>query len=315
MLGNYHPFTSSTQLAAALGPDNVPYTTEIATIPCAGVRISHGSLTGLLAWRLVVSNPLQMKSPRRTWWGTGDNTRTGDTTRHREKVHYGTNIPPPTKHSNSYSEFTHPEMPPQKILAAASTISLPMKGGFSRHSYTEVHRIIPERPQSAMTVFDFPRYQAEGLEHARQSSLGANLMQRSTAVATNFILDTSLPYSIISRDTLAALGYSPNLFPSPHADPHALEYDDSSESRNPDLIVSLSIQGVTTRARIARPGEASRLGVQYLRDASVSVFFPRDGDGVGPVLYCEFRRHVLYVLRTILYIYINTLLTKVVYPR
>ncbi|KJA28434.1 hypothetical protein HYPSUDRAFT_703034 [Hypholoma sublateritium FD-334 SS-4] len=284
ILVNYHPLTSSTQLAAALGPDNVPYTTEIATIPCAGVRISHGSLTGLLAWRLVVSNPLQIKPPRRTWWGTGD------TTRQNEKAHYGTHRPPPTKHSNSDSEFTHPDMPPPKIWAAASTTSLPMKGGLSRHSNAEVHRIIPERPQSAMTVFDFPRYQAEEMEHGRQSSLGANLMQRNPAVATNFILDTSLPYSIISRDTLAALGYSPDLFPSPHADPHALDYDGSSEARNPDLIVSLSIQGVTTRVRIARPGEASRLGVQYLRDASVSVFFPRNGDGVGPVLYYESAR-------------------------
>jgi hypothetical protein len=51
--------------------------------------------------------------------------------------------------------------------------------------------------------------------------------------------------------------------------------------------VAVTVQGVQTVARIARAGEAGRLGVQFLRDAGVSVFFPKDGDGVGPVLYCE----------------------------
>ncbi len=146
IFANSHPLTSTIQLAAALGPDNVPYTTEIDTIPCAGVRISHGSLTGLLAWRLVVSNPLQIKSPRRTWWGSGE------TMRHKEKAHHESHAPF-TKHSNSYSEFTHPDMPPQRPWAAASTASLPMRGVMSRHPNAEMHHTIPERPQSAMTVF------------------------------------------------------------------------------------------------------------------------------------------------------------------
>ena len=249
-----------------------------------------------------MSNPLQIKSPRRTWWGTGD------TTRHKEKAHHGSHVPL-TKHSNSYSEFTHPDMPPQKPWAAASTASLPMRGVMSRRANAEMHHTIPERPQSAMTVFDLPQYRVEERKHGRQFSTNASPGQINRAVATNFILDTSLPYSIISRDTLVALGYPPHHFPSPFADPHTLDYDYGDESIHPDLIVSLSIQGVTTRARIARPGEASRLGVQYLRDASVSVFFPRNGDGVGPVLYCEFCRHVLCTLRAS-FINKTTLLTK-----
>ncbi|KAL1741154.1 hypothetical protein HDZ31DRAFT_46047 [Schizophyllum fasciatum] len=37
-----------------VGEDNTPHTTEIDTIPCAGLRIMHGPLKGLFAWRLVV---------------------------------------------------------------------------------------------------------------------------------------------------------------------------------------------------------------------------------------------------------------------
>jgi hypothetical protein len=55
LLGTVH------QLASALGPDNVLQTTEIDTIPCAGVRIPHGPLKGLLAWRLVVRVPEREK--------------------------------------------------------------------------------------------------------------------------------------------------------------------------------------------------------------------------------------------------------------
>ncbi|KAF8996034.1 hypothetical protein BDQ17DRAFT_963193 [Cyathus striatus] len=41
-------------LSIALGEDNLQHTTEIDTIPCAGIRISNGNLKGLIAWRLVV---------------------------------------------------------------------------------------------------------------------------------------------------------------------------------------------------------------------------------------------------------------------
>ncbi|KAF9269524.1 hypothetical protein L218DRAFT_850983 [Marasmius fiardii PR-910] len=43
------------ELARVIGIDTIPPTTEISTIPCAGIRISHGKLAGLMAWRLVVS--------------------------------------------------------------------------------------------------------------------------------------------------------------------------------------------------------------------------------------------------------------------
>ncbi|KAJ6617067.1 hypothetical protein B0H10DRAFT_2034577 [Mycena sp. CBHHK59/15] len=41
-------------LNRVVGPDVVAPTTEISTIPCAGVRISHGPMAGLMAWRFVV---------------------------------------------------------------------------------------------------------------------------------------------------------------------------------------------------------------------------------------------------------------------
>jgi len=105
----------------------------------------------------------------------------------------------------------------------------------------------------------------------------------SNALVVNFILDTSLPYSIISRDTLTALGY-PIL--------HLL-------ASMPLAVVTLSIQNIPTRFHIARPNEASRLGVQFLHDAGVSVFFPKDGLGVGPVLYVESAHLLKDVPRTI----------------
>ncbi|KAK7062780.1 hypothetical protein VNI00_000269 [Paramarasmius palmivorus] len=42
-------------LSKAMGIDILTPTTEISSIPCAGVRIVHGRLTGLMAWRFVVS--------------------------------------------------------------------------------------------------------------------------------------------------------------------------------------------------------------------------------------------------------------------
>lgn len=271
---SHHPLTTNSQLAAALGPDNISYTTEIATIPCAGVRISHGPLTGLLAWRLIVCNPSPIKPPKRSWWGSGDGTREEGGNRP------GTRAPIFPMHTAVRNS---------SVWSAASATSLPMKGGSGSHvSLTEGYNVTVERPQSAMTVFGFPRYHEAEHAYTRQASQSEIATATIPVVATNFILDTSLPYSIISRDTLTALGYSPAHFPSSKTDPHAVEYNTTEENRHSELIVSLSIQGVTTRVRVGRPGEASRLGVQYLRDASISVFFPRDGDGVGPVLYCEY---------------------------
>ncbi|KAL0071179.1 hypothetical protein AAF712_001741 [Marasmius tenuissimus] len=43
------------ELARVVGIDMITPTTEISTIPCAGIRICHGRLVGLMAWRLVVS--------------------------------------------------------------------------------------------------------------------------------------------------------------------------------------------------------------------------------------------------------------------
>ncbi|KAJ3716682.1 hypothetical protein F5878DRAFT_537529 [Lentinula raphanica] len=43
-----------TDLVEVLGPDLLVPTTEISSIPCAGVRIASGNLLGLMGWRLIV---------------------------------------------------------------------------------------------------------------------------------------------------------------------------------------------------------------------------------------------------------------------
>ncbi|KAJ7481932.1 hypothetical protein FB451DRAFT_1394532 [Mycena latifolia] len=42
------------ELNRAVGPDMMKPMTEIHSIPCAGVRIAHGPLSGLMAWRFLV---------------------------------------------------------------------------------------------------------------------------------------------------------------------------------------------------------------------------------------------------------------------
>jgi len=50
------------ELNKVLGEDIITSTTEITTIPCAGLRISHGRLAGLMAWRFFVQ--LDEPSPK-----------------------------------------------------------------------------------------------------------------------------------------------------------------------------------------------------------------------------------------------------------
>ncbi|KAF8963900.1 hypothetical protein BDZ97DRAFT_958968 [Flammula alnicola] len=297
---NIHPLTASTQLASALGPDNVPYTTEIDTIPCAGVRIPNGPLTGLLAWRLVVRIPPPTKT-KRSWWCSGDTT----SGRKRSSYALDLSLPPaPAMNFHSYSDSPLPMMRQMNNWASISTASLPLGRVAAGHmlSYPDVHPNLndmpPARPRSMMLSrqphVDTSAAATRHNHHRDMSTPQPSALRtgalKNEGVAANFILDTSLPYSIVSRDTLEALGYSPSHFPAAHVDPHSQAYDDGEDSKNSDSVVTLLIQNIPTRLRIARPGEASRLGVQFLRDAGVSVFFPRDGDGVGPVLYCESAR-------------------------
>ncbi|KIK52737.1 hypothetical protein GYMLUDRAFT_963025 [Collybiopsis luxurians FD-317 M1] len=48
------PVHLRTDLIKVMGYDLIAPTTEISTIPCAGVRIASGKLTGLMCWRLIV---------------------------------------------------------------------------------------------------------------------------------------------------------------------------------------------------------------------------------------------------------------------
>ena len=249
------PLTTISQLAYALGPDSIPHTTEIDTVPCAGIRIPHGALTGLLAWRLVVRLAAPTKE-KRGWWNN-----------YTDK---GNNYSEPSVHTPLHTGVPIPYNP----FTSVSALSLPLftqvlspAGAGSLHDLTQ-----KVRPSSFMLTRQPHSSKTHPTKRGRpqpRSQLHLTSGPISNALVVNFILDTSLPYSIISRDTLIALGY-----PTVHL-----------LASMPNAMVTLSIQNIPTRFHIARPNEASRLGIQFLHDAGVSMFFPKDGLGVGPVLY------------------------------
>ena len=251
--------TTISQLAYALGPDSIPHTTEIDTVPCAGIRIPHGALTGLLAWRLVVRLAPPAKE-KRGWWDNYTDRRI--------------NYSEPTVHTPQ-----HTEAPLAIPFTSVSALSLPLfTQVLSPSGSGNLHDLAKKVRPSSFVLTRQPHFSKTHPQPIRRSPLQPQSQMHETsspisnALVVNFILDTSLPYSIISRDTLIALGY-PVL--------HLL-------ASLPLATVTLSIQNIPTRFHIARPNEASRLGVQFLHDAGVSVLFPKDGLGVGPVLYGKF---------------------------
>ena len=252
------PLTSTSQLAYALGPDSIPHTAEIDTLPCAGIRIPHGTLTGLLAWRLVVrlATPAKEKSG---WWNNYTDRRNS--------------YSEPTVHTPHYTES--PLAIPYNPYTSVSAFSLPLYTQISSSTDSgKLHDLARKIRPSSFVLTRQPHSSKTHPQHLRrtkpqpQSRLHQSSTPISNALVVNFILDTSLPYSIISRDALISLGYPLHLLAS-----------------MPLASVTLSIQDIPTRFHIARPNEASRLGVQFLHDAGVSVFFPKDGLGVDPVLY------------------------------
>lgn len=266
------PLTTISQLAYALGPDNTFHTTEIDTVPCAGIRIPQGPLTGLLAWRLVVRLAPSAKE-KRGWWNENKDRRNSyaaplvQTLRPRAQPYKG--APRICNPSTSTSTLSLPLLAQTLSPGAGSFKDFPQKSQQSSVILTRQARI--SKPHSQTT-------------NRSQPQLAQTLPSLPSALTVNFILDTSLPYSIISRDALIALGYPPHLIPSPLMSHLAGMPQDNI---NPAM-VTLSIQNILTRFHIARPNEASKLGVQFLHDAGVSVFFPKDGEGVGPVLYGKF---------------------------
>lgn len=53
-IAHARPVPRRLELNQVIGSDMLQPTTEIATIPCAGARISHGPMAGLMAYRFVV---------------------------------------------------------------------------------------------------------------------------------------------------------------------------------------------------------------------------------------------------------------------
>jgi len=283
-----HPLTATHQLASALGPDNVPHGAELDSIPCAGVRIPHGQLLGQIAWRLVVRVPTTTRG-KRDWWEDkeGKGTYAAKWARRSSSANilggFGDidhlappRFPPPRPtHSHSHSEWAVPHR------GSISAVSLPLRKSDSSRSLTRSRHVHGRQGNG------------HGQRHPRHDNPYAPPTTApppsgpQTSCVTNFILDTSLPYSIISRETLVVLGYPASQLPSP-LNPASNPHSDPDPDCKDVPSVTLSIQGISTCLRIARPGEASRLGVQFLHDAGVSVFFPRNGEGLGPVLYGEF---------------------------
>jgi len=259
----------------------VHHTTEIDTVPCAGIRIPYGPLTGLLAWRLVVCLAYSAKE-KRGWWN--------DTTDRR--ISYAEPMVQSLRsHSQPYPASI--SFNPSASMSALSLLALSPVGGTNDF-----------RPSSVILTGRGHLKNHSHIINRSQPQLVQGLPRLANALAVNFILDTSLPYSIISRDTLIALGYPPRLIPPP-----SMSHLASMSQDDKPAIVTLLIQNIPTRFHIARPNEASRLGVQFLQDAGVSVFFPKDGEGVGPVFYVESARLLKDVPRTISLQGIGTKLT------
>ena len=224
-------------------------------MPCAGIRIPHGPLAGLLAWRLVVRLASSTKE-KRGWWNDNTDRRSSYT------------LPVPVRAYTRPLIISNPSASMSVLSLPPFAQSLPPD---PESSYEKI------RPRSAILSRQAhtskPQRRLQTIDHSHLQTPPP----LPNALAVNFILDTSLPYSIISRDTLIALGYPPRLIPRPSISTHL--------ANMPPAMITLSIQNISTRFQIARPNEASRLGVQFLHDAGVSVFFPKDGEGVGPVLY------------------------------
>ncbi|KAF5312702.1 hypothetical protein D9619_002699 [Psilocybe cf. subviscida] len=288
--------TTSEDLAAALGLDNTPHSTEIDVLPCAGVRIPYGSLTGQLAWRMVVHAPLRSKDKH--WlFSSGSEFLVQEEPCNCFKCKRKRQEDPSNMSGCELSRSRWSAHHRPGLNTLNSSISLPLDTAPSSAPSTNT-RVTQPQPRTAHHPL-LPR------------------------VVANFILDSSLPHSVISRETLIALGVREASLPSSTYDPHG-EHADDDERRGEDVVdtrtqlvfhigkgkhhgpdrkgvvtgVTLSIQGVKTRVRVGRIGEASRLGVEFLKDAGASLMFP--GDGVGPVLYLESMGAVHDAPRTVL---------------
>ena len=289
--------STSLELASALGPDNSPHTTEIDSMPCAGVRIPTGPLKGLLAWRLVVGVPKSKRRPNQKhgerevdmFPGPSRARQSLDESRSRSP----SRPPPPRMSTPSFSEsasanrgFLAPGLVNGYISKSTSALSLPMNtpsfppSNDHHHQPTSVQET--QEPTDAYThrgpdtIFipdPIPTYRSHlhPLER-RPRQLEHPHPQPHTdhgSVVTNFILDTSLPQNLISPSTLLALGLHP-----PHPYYHVIP---------DDYTVTLLVQNIPITFNVARHGEASRLGVRFLEEANVSLGI--ESGGRGGVLY------------------------------
>lgn len=279
---------ASLDLANALGPDNSPHTTEIDSMPCAGVRIPTGPLAGLLAWRLVVGVPKSKRRPNHKhgereldmFPGPSRPRQSLDESRSRSPSR------PPRMSTPSFSESNRGFLAAGPVNGykskSSSALSLPMNApsfppsNDHHHQPTSIQGTqeptdanTPRGPDTTFIPDPIPTYRSHLHPLERRPRQLEHPHTDYGSVVTNFILDTSLPQNLISPFTLLALGLQP-----PH--PYSQVIPD-------DHTVTLLVQNIPITFHVAKHGEASRLGVRFLEEANVSLGI--ESGGRGGVLY------------------------------
>ncbi|TFK32309.1 hypothetical protein BDQ12DRAFT_521800 [Crucibulum laeve] len=367
---------SLAQLEHVLGPD-VPHTTEIDTFPCAGVRLAHGPLAGLVAWRLVVRLPSGekdkfpvveslstgykgLRDAANGGEGGGDGYRKAQNysysvggggyarsmveARHRTHHHHHHHVPILNRlHRNGDDASLNQEKPEdgnedEKTLDGVSMFddgySLRKRSMSSSSSdfdekekdremreFGETrydHSSAPSPNEKVRTTYNendkTPLAYSPVSTHAGPHMQGPR--QDPQAITTNFILDTSQPYSLISWEVLLALGYKPSTVDNHAKRRSAFAPSGSASTSNlsgtsppresrkgkgagmqTGQAVILRVQGVPVRFLVAKEGEASRLGVQFMHDAGVSFYLDRESG--MPVLFGDTALNIKDVPRTV----------------
>ncbi|TFK31647.1 hypothetical protein BDQ12DRAFT_693803 [Crucibulum laeve] len=183
---SYHHHTGLPRrddLQDAIGLDAIPQTTQIDTLPCAGVRIPHGKLKGLVAWCLVVKivgNHSWQKIPRKE--NSAPNLGTAGFGEHYH-------IQKATSLSPGYEE---------KWQEDAKRSPSPSAHSFSSYDY--------DRASSSSSSHRPPQRHLSPPPIPTSSQLPS---YHPSAITTNFILDTTHSTSLIPSSTLLQLGFKP----------------------------------------------------------------------------------------------------------
>ncbi|KAF6752001.1 hypothetical protein DFP72DRAFT_461679 [Ephemerocybe angulata] len=312
-----HPATSAPEktqmdeLAGVLGPDGVPHTTELDSIPCAGIRIPNGLFSGLLAWRLVIR-----VHSRKNMQPTPASLKKELSLLPKTDIRHAGNMP-------------HRPIPSQGCLDGNATIKAKEEKKKRRMSFDAVQTlgrravgsaptagVSHERPTSEYT-FTKPFAGRFGSGSATSLPLmqGANPRPSLDALSMssdeddnewNVVPPSGRPWGPASSSTPALVNPVP-ASPSGMAEGSSSSlYQEESHGlfgkHDSPRTVSLYIQDVAKPItfRLAPAGEPSRLGVQFLLESDVNVCMGEGGRGA--ILWsdpAEKRRFLHDVPRTV----------------